>query len=136
MSRPRFLGLGSTMFMQLASNWFLASCCLVFAGVALAGCGDGGRPRQLEPGVLHDNGGGSGAGGTGGSGGSGLGGTQSDGGTGGDDNDELDAGTGGYQIGTDWDGNTRPTSENVRGIDAAAGEDDRGAADPDGGDAG
>lgn len=119
--------------MKIRLGWSSVACLSLLASTALAGCGDGGRPRKLDqPGVLHDNGGAGGAGSAGGNG-AGLGGSQADGGTGGAGDEDLDAGTGGYQIGTDWDGNTRPTSDNVRGIDAAAGEDDRGTADPDGG---
>ena len=120
--------------MQIRLDWLSLSCFALIASVALGACGDGGRPRRLdEPGVLHDNGG---SGGSGGSPQTGLGGADSNGGTGGEDGEDLDAGTGGYQIGTDWDGNTNPTSDNVRGVDAAAGEGDRGTADPDGGDGG
>jgi hypothetical protein len=121
--------------MKVKFGWFSVSCLALLASVTLYACGDGERPRQLDkPGVLHDNGGSSGSGG---SMGQGLGGNDSDGGTGGsEDDEELDAGTGGYQIGTDWDGNTTPTADHAHGIDAAAGEDDRGNSATDAGDGG
>jgi hypothetical protein len=103
--------------------------CLL-ASLAFTACADGGRPRQLDqPGVLHDNGG------SGGEGGSALGpgGNGSLGGSSGTGDDELDAGTGGYQIGTDWDGNTNPTADHAHGIDAAAGIDARGNGSPEAG---
>jgi len=134
MIRSAALSFSSMSTMKIRLGWFSVSCFSLLASVALAGCGDGGRPRHLEPGVLHDNGG---SGGNGGSTAPGLGGSDSEGGSGGSEGDEeLDAGTGGYQIGTDWDGNTAPTAENAHGIDAAAGEDERGTADPDAGDGG
>jgi hypothetical protein len=107
-------------------------CLCLLASLAFTACSDGGRPRQLnQPGVLHDNGGGGGAGG----GALGLGGNGSLGGSSGDGDgdDELDAGTGGYQIGTDWDGNTSPTADHAHGIDAAAGVEARGDGPPEAG---
>jgi hypothetical protein len=108
------------------SRWLLLG--IVPLGVAaFGGCDSSGRSRHLdEPNVLHGNGG---SGGNGSSGQGGEPGTRDpDAGTGGTHlGDEGDAS---YQIGTDWDGNTTPTANHALGIDAAAGEEERGTADP------